>query len=112
MSSMRIIRRNDARVRSITDWDSSGVVMEPVAGFAENDGARVSLGAYEPGGILGRHPTGSWQAFAIVDGAGWVEGGDGRRVDVGTGDVVVWEPGEEHTSGSEHGMRVNIVQTT
>ena len=109
---MRIIRATVKPERVIADWGSRGVAMSCVSEFASNEGARVALGTYLPTSILGRHPTGSWQAFAIVDGAGWVEGDDGERYDVGAGDLVVWEPGEEHTSGSETGMRVCIVQTT
>ncbi len=109
---MRIIRADANPVHEIADWDSRGVAMWRISEFSDNDGVRVTLGRYEPGGELGRHPTGGWQAFAIVDGRGWVEGGDGDRVDVVAGDVVVWEPGEEHTSGTVDGMLVSIVQTT
>jgi quercetin dioxygenase-like cupin family protein len=109
---MRIIRSDANIPRAIADWGSHGVAMWRISEFSDNDGVRVSLGRYEPGSELGRHPTGSWQAFAIVDGGGWVEGGDGARVEVAAGDVVVWEPGEEHTSGTDDGMLVSIVQTT
>jgi quercetin dioxygenase-like cupin family protein len=109
---MRVIRAADNGRREITDWDSTGVAMSKLAEFAANDFARVTHGTYDAGAVLGRHPTGMWQAFAILDGDGWVEGGDGARVDVHSGDVVVWEPGEQHTSGSDAGMSVCIVQTT
>jgi quercetin dioxygenase-like cupin family protein len=109
---MRIIRADANTVREIADWDSHGVAMWRISEFSDNEGTRVTLGRYEAGSVLGSHPTGSWQAFALVDGTGWVEAGNGERTPVTAGDIVVWEPGEEHASGSEHGMRVCIVQTT
>jgi quercetin dioxygenase-like cupin family protein len=109
---MRIIRADAATEREVGDWASTGVVMATLTEFAENDFVRVTRGTYIAGAILGRHPTGMWQAFAILEGDGWVAGDGGARVEVHAGDVVVWEPGEEHTSGSAHGMRVCIVQTT
>jgi quercetin dioxygenase-like cupin family protein len=109
---MRITRAEAAHTRPIHDWDSVGVEMRTLSEFAANAFARVTYGEYGTGAILGRHPTGSWQAFAILAGSGWVAGNDEVRIDVHVGDVVVWEPGEEHASGSEAGMRVCIVQTS
>jgi quercetin dioxygenase-like cupin family protein len=63
-----------------------------------------------PGGVVGRHPSGSHQLFAVVGGSGWVSGADGEREPVATGDVVIWEPGEEHESGSEQGMTALVVE--
>jgi quercetin dioxygenase-like cupin family protein len=63
-----------------------------------------------PGGVLGRHPTASHQLFAVVSGSGWVSGADGERAPVEAGDVVAWEPGEEHESGSDEGMRAIVVE--
>ena len=77
---------------------------------------RLSAGAHavvievEPGGIVGRHPTGAVQLFAVVRGSGWVAGSDGRREAIGAGEVVVWETGEEHESGSDEGMTALVVE--
>ncbi|MGH8979274.1 MAG: AraC family ligand binding domain-containing protein [Acidimicrobiia bacterium] len=109
---MRIIRADENPPRAITDWHSRGVHMWGISGFADNAGARVTVGRYDAGSVLGRHPTGSWQAFAVVDGSGWVEGSSGERAQVAAGDLVVWEPAEDHASGSDAGMLVSIVQTT
>ena len=63
-----------------------------------------------PGGVLGRHPAAAQQLFAVVSGSGWVSGADGERELVSTGDVVIWEPGEEHESGSDDGMTATVVE--
>ena len=63
-----------------------------------------------PGGVVGRHPAGVAQLFAVVGGSGWVSGEDGEREPIVAGDAVLWEPGEEHESGSEDGMSVLVVE--
>jgi quercetin dioxygenase-like cupin family protein len=63
-----------------------------------------------PGGILGRHPAASHQLFAVVTGSGWVSGADGERELVSAGEVVIWDPGEEHESGSDDGMTAIVVE--
>jgi quercetin dioxygenase-like cupin family protein len=61
------------------------------------------------GGVVG-HPTGCHQVFAVLSGSGWVSGGDGARETITRGDVVIWEPGEEHESGSDEGMTAIVVE--
>lgn len=73
-------------------------------------GAHVVVIEIAPGGIVGRHPAGAAQLFAVVGGAGWVSGGDGERSAIRAGEAVLWEPGEEHESGSDEGMTVLVVE--
>ena len=46
----------------------------------------------------------------MIQGSGWVSGGDGEREQIRAGEAVVWEPGEEHESGSDEGMTVLVVE--
>jgi quercetin dioxygenase-like cupin family protein len=80
-------------------------VEQPVAGFA------VDVARYAAGSENGRHPAGLWQLFSVVSGTGWAAGADDVRVPLGPGDAVLWEPGEEHTSGSAEGMVAVVVQS-
>jgi quercetin dioxygenase-like cupin family protein len=64
-----------------------------------------------PGGIVGRHLAGVAQLFVVVRGSGWASGGDGERVPIDAGEAVLWEPGEEHESGSDEGMTVLVVES-
>ncbi len=66
---------------------------------------------FEAGAVLGRHPTRLWQLFSVLHGAGWASGADGVRVPVVARECVLWEPDEEHESGSDEGMVVIVVQT-
>jgi quercetin dioxygenase-like cupin family protein len=63
-----------------------------------------------PGGVVGRHPSVVAQLFAVVNGSGWVSGGDGEREPIAAGEAVLWEEGEEHESGSEQGMTALVLE--
>jgi quercetin dioxygenase-like cupin family protein len=67
----------------------------------------IEIGA---GGTVGRHPAAAQQLFAVVRGSGWVAGGDGVRQDIRAGEVVLWEAGEEHGSGSDLGLTALVVE--
>jgi quercetin dioxygenase-like cupin family protein len=67
----------------------------------------IEVGA---GGVVARHPAAGDQLFAVVAGSGWVSGGDGGREPIRTGEAVLWEPGEEHESGSDDGMTALVVE--
>ena len=72
--------------------------------------AHVAVIEVASGGVVGRHPASSPQLFAVVRGEGWVSGGDGERVPIVAGEAVVWDPGEEHESGSDAGMTALVVE--
>jgi hypothetical protein len=42
---------------------------------------------------------------------GWVAGDDGEREAITSGDAVLWEPGEEHESGSDEGLTALVVES-
>jgi quercetin dioxygenase-like cupin family protein len=62
------------------------------------------------GGVVARHPAVGAQLFVVVSGSGWVSGADGEREPIRAGEAVLWEPGEEHESGSDDGMTVLAVE--
>lgn len=64
-----------------------------------------------PGGLLGRHAGRAAQAFVIVQGEGWVSGGDGERYAVAAGTVVFWDQGEEHETGTDSGLTAIVTET-
>ena len=72
--------------------------------------AHVVVIEVEPGGVVARHPAAVAQLFALIRGSGWVSGADGEREPIATGEAVVWDPGEEHESGSVEGMTVLVVE--
>jgi quercetin dioxygenase-like cupin family protein len=50
------------------------------------------------------------QLFVVVRGSGWVSGRDGQREAISAGEAVLWEPGEEHESGSDEGMTALVLE--
>jgi quercetin dioxygenase-like cupin family protein len=106
------VRRLSLSARELDAYGSSGVTITPHARVEQPiEGFGVDITRYSAGSENGRHPTRLWQLFAVVAGAGWAAGADGERVPLGPGDAVLWEPGEEHTSGSDRGMVAVIVQS-
>lgn len=88
---------------------SHGVHMVRGAWIDQPGIQRAHVARFEPGSLLARHPTKLWQVFAVIEGSGWVSGGDGEHELIDEGQAVIWEPGESHESGTEHGMLVLIV---
>ena len=105
---MRRISIGDKRVDAS---GSAGVTAAALARLEKVDGAGVDVLTFEPGGLLGRHPTRLWQLFLLVSGTGWASGSDGVQERLVPGDAVLWEPGEEHESGTDDGMVAVVVQT-
>src|SRR3954454_20476559 len=54
---------------------------------------RVQIRHLPVDGLIGRHPTGVQQLFAVVSGSGWVSGGDGPRRAIHAGYAAVWDVG-------------------
>lgn len=96
----------------VTEYGSRGVRMSEAARLENVDGIAVHLAQIAPDGTLGRHPTRLWQLFTVTSGTGWVAGSDGIRHAISSGQAVMWEPGEEHESGSHEGMSVVITQSS
>lgn len=48
----------------------------------------------------------------MLEGSGWVSGAEGERVGIDPGQAALWEPGEEHESGSELGMTVAVLEAS
>jgi quercetin dioxygenase-like cupin family protein len=91
--------------RPVTAQGSTSAAVRRLAGEAH-----VVVIEIEPGGVVGRHPAVGMQLFAVLRGAGWVSGGDGARDPINAGEAVVWDPAEEHESGSDEGMTVLVVE--
>lgn len=87
-----------------------GVAMAMLTPGDAPERVRVDVAFLEPGGSLPRHPAGRQQVFCVVAGHGRVAGDDDVPREVGPGSLVVWSPGEQHTSWADSAMTVVIVQ--
>lgn len=105
------MRRLLVENKPITAFGTSGVSASVLTRVGKLEGAAVDVLGFEPGALLGRHPTRLWQLFSVVSGTGWASGADALRVSLNPGDTVLWEPGEEHETGTADGMVAVVVQT-
>jgi quercetin dioxygenase-like cupin family protein len=106
---MRIIKPGVGPGRTIDLFESTGAEHLGTARF-EGSGA-LSFLHLSPGTRLGRHPAVLVQLYCVVHGTGWVRG-SGERITLTAGQAALWEPGEEHESGSETGMTVAVLEAT
>jgi len=72
--------------------------------------ANIGFIYIEPDGVVGMHEAPVPQLFIVIQGEGWVCGEDGKRVEMKTGDGVLWQQGEPHESGSTTGLTALVIQ--
>jgi quercetin dioxygenase-like cupin family protein len=94
--------------RLVEKFGSHGVTLRLLA---RTEHAQVSQADFAPGSLLGRHPAAGAQTLAVLSGSGWASGDDGVRHDLAGGDLVRFDPGESHESGSDVGMLAVMVET-
>lgn len=104
---MKLLRQPRLAVNA---FDSRGVSMDFLPQIDGATHTRVHVATIEAGGTLGEHPAPMRQLFAVVTGTGAVVT-DGRKTQVGPGDIVMWEPAEVHQTWAHETMTVVIVET-
>jgi quercetin dioxygenase-like cupin family protein len=90
------------------DPKTSRVVISPIFGSTEQ--TRFACFYVGAGGFVPRHPAGGPQLFCVVEGRGWVAGGDGQHVPIEAGQAAYWDKGEIHESGTDDGMKAIVVE--
>ena len=105
---MKLIPLNELPLAAISRFSSQAAASTLLA--ESDDGARVHLIRFEPGGLIDRHPTGFRQWFFALEGEGWVSGEDGERQMLRRGFAAEFAVGEMHAKGSDLGMTALMVQ--
>lgn len=105
---MRVLGISIGPGRPIEQFSSTGA--QHLGGARFNGGGGLTFLSLAAGSRIGRHPTLLAQLYCVTSGSGWVAGADGNRIAVRAGQAALWEPGEEHESGSDEGMEVAIVE--
>jgi quercetin dioxygenase-like cupin family protein len=105
---VQLVSERASRLENVSTFESHGTSAVRLAhGHGE---AHAYLLQFEAGGAIGRHEAGHGQLLVVLTGRGWVSGDDGVRAGVGTGDVILFERGEQHAKGSDTGMTAVMVQ--
>jgi quercetin dioxygenase-like cupin family protein len=107
---MRIFRYDSDTGRDIQEYNSSNVFISPILQIEK--GAVIHVMSFDPYGVIGSHQAAGPQVLFIIQGEGWVRAESPEPISVAVGDVVFWDVGEWHESGSEAGMRVIAVEGT
>ena len=107
---MKIVHPGAGPGRAISQFGSAGA--SRLGGVRFDGPGALTFIRLEPGGHLGRHPTVLTQLYCVIEGSGWVSGADGERLDLTLGQAAVWEPGEEHESGTDSGMMVAVLEAS
>lgn len=105
---MRLYTFDATAGRPIADFGSIGLTITPV--LRATSETQVVAMWLAPGGSVGRHPASGGQLFLVIQGEGWVEGGDGARHTLRKGQAAWWDDGETHSSGSETGMAALVIE--
>ena len=105
---MRIFVLSSAEGREITEFGSRGVTISPVAKMAAE--SKIASLNFSPGGTLGFHPAVGVQIFIVTQGKGWVMNENQDRFPIRAGQVVIWQSGEFHASGSDEGMTAVVME--
>ncbi|MGR6542751.1 cupin domain-containing protein [Paenibacillus tundrae] len=94
--------------RLITAFDSKAAMIAPI--LRNTAGCHVAFLKLNAGGNVGLHPAVGEQLFFVLEGEGWVEGGDGKRVMITSGEAAFWSNGENHQTGSDHGLTALVIE--
>ena len=105
---MKIYRMDWADGRVITAFGSKAAMIAPI--LRNTAGCHVAFIKLDVGGHVGLHPAVDEQLFFVLEGEGWVEGGDGKRVVIKAGEAAYWQDGENHQSGSDHGLTALVIE--
>jgi quercetin dioxygenase-like cupin family protein len=103
---VRLIR-TDADGRAIGHYGSDFVHVR----LAECEAAALSRLRLEAGGRVGRHPAAAGQLFIVVEGKGFVRGGEGEEEPIAAGEAAFWEPGEEHDARTDEGLTAIVLES-
>ena len=92
------------------DQFGSDFLLTPVMGV--RDAARTVVMHLAAGGLVGAHEAGTVQLFCVVEGSGWVSGGDGVRHLIARHQAAHWTPGEVHAAGTDVGLVAVVIEGT
>jgi quercetin dioxygenase-like cupin family protein len=93
----------------ITDYGSSFRLTRLLR--SETKETRVDIAFLGPGDQIARHRAGRPQLFCVLEGSGWVSGGDEIEHPITAGDATFWSHGELHAARTETGLTALIIQS-
>ncbi|GGA90625.1 cupin [Ornithinibacillus halotolerans] len=106
---MQIVNFGKAAGNEINNYDSILSTYSKI--MKTEEPTNIGLIHIEKGGVVGYHQAPVPQLFVVVNGEGWVEGEDKKKVYLKSGEGVFWNKGEGHLSGSDEGLTALVIQS-
>jgi len=110
----------EVRAVQLDAFDSRGVTInhpiDPASGevhpelLRSSGPAHVVTAVLESGGIIGRHPATETQLLMVVSGELRISGDDDQVVELGAGQAVLFESGEQHESVARTAVTLAIME--
>ena len=101
---MRVVSFEDVETRrGPEEWFTGTVWMEPSPANGATPDAGIFRVSFEPGARTNWHTHPEGQILHVVTGAGRAQREGGEVVEIRTGDVVYFAPGERHWHGAAPG---------
>src|SRR5690606_33914937 len=106
---MQLVNFGKAAGNKINNYDSILSTYSKI--MKTEEPTNIGLIHIEKGGVVGYHQAPVPQLFVVVNGEGWVEGEDKKKVYLKSGEGVFWNKGEGHLSGSDEGLTALVIQS-
>jgi quercetin dioxygenase-like cupin family protein len=95
---MKIERSDRATTKGPAEWFTGDVYVDPIA--VDGSGLSAAVVHFTPGARTAWHTHPHGQTIFIIEGVGRVQRDGGEMEEVRPGDVVYFEPGENHWHGA------------
>jgi quercetin dioxygenase-like cupin family protein len=105
---MKLFRFDAETGKTIDRYGSINAVISRVTRAAGS--AQIGCIHLGENGLVGYHQAVIPQLFLVVQGAGWVTGGDRVKIPIKAGQAAFWTAGEWHESGTEKGMTAIVIE--
>lgn len=105
---MRILHLNEVTGKNITQYNSNFIMRKLLM---TNHPSHVGIMDLGEKGLVGYHEATVSQMLIILDGEGWVRGGEEAKAKVTVGDIVFWEKGEGHETTTDKGMKAIVIES-
>lgn len=105
---MEFFRFDKAVGKSITAYDSTFIMSRIIRTTQQ---AHIGCMHLESNGVVGYHQARIPQLLLVVNGEGWVRGGDDNKIPVRAGDAVFWTEGEWHETTTESGLTAIVIES-
>jgi quercetin dioxygenase-like cupin family protein len=108
---MIIYRFDQEAGRAIEAFDSTNLIMSRIVTSEKSGSFHIGCMHLEANGNVGYHQAPTNQLFLVVQGEGWVRGGDHDKMNIKAGQAAFWITGEWHESGTESGMMAIVIES-